>query len=147
VRTGEKLQIGILAVAIAINLVVVVILVIETGETNPLLYLGFGIPIAIMAWIAWGTVRKWRTRVRAREGGLKGKLRVLNASESFGGVVTVNQMPYLKLDLEIELPDRPRDRFSKRMVVPRLAVPAVMGGETFDVWVDPEDPRRFDVEW
>jgi hypothetical protein len=147
VRTGEKLQIGILAVAIAINLVVVVILGIETGETNPLLYLGFAIPIAIMAWMVWGTVRRWRTRVRAREGGLKGKLRVLEASESFGGVVSVNQMPYLKLDLEIALPGREPDRFSKRMVVPRLAVPAVMGGEAFDVWVDPENPRRFDVEW
>jgi hypothetical protein len=47
----------------------------------------------------------------------------------------------------MQVPGSPPERFTKRMVVPRLAVPAVMAGQTFDVWVDPKDHRRFEVEW
>jgi hypothetical protein len=145
--TRERITAVILAVVIAINVAVAAALGIATSETNPLLYLGFAIPVAVLGWMLWGIVRGARTRERARAAGTRGRIRVLSASELLGGVVTVNQQPLLRLELELEVPGRPTERFSRRMLVPRLAVPAVMSGESFDVLVDPANPRRFEVSW
>ena len=145
--TGERITVIGLALVIAINVAVLVWVATEEETSNPLWYLGWLIPIGVMAWWLRSTLRGWRTRVRARAGGLKGKLDVVKASELAGGVVTVNDQPFLRLELELQLPGQPPERFTKRMVVPRLAIPAVMTGASFDVWVDPKDHRRFDVEW
>ena len=145
--TREKVVAGLYALIIVINVGVAALLGAATDETNPLMYIGFAIPVAFFGWLIWGLLRRGRTRERARAAGLKGRLRVLKASELLGGVVTVNQQPYLRLDLELEVPGRPTERFGRRMLVPRLAVPAVMSGETFEVMVDPEHPRRFEIDW
>jgi hypothetical protein len=147
VTSREKFVVATISVVILINVAVAAWIGIETDETNPLAYLGFGLPIALMAWWLYRILVRARTRVRSEESGVRGKLRVLAASELFGGVASINDQPLLKLDLELEVPGRTSERFTKRMVVPRLAVPAVMGGETFDVAVDPERPRNFVVSW
>ena len=149
-RTGEKISVVVGTAVILINLGAAIAIGIAMDESDPLVYLGFvgfAIPIAWIAWMVRGTLRTWRTRVRAHAAGLKGRLRILRANELMGGVATVNEQPYLRLELELDLPGPPPERFSKRMIVPRLAIPAVMSGASFDVWVDPKDHRRFDVEW
>lgn len=145
-RPREKATVGILVAVIAVNVAVATWVGIDTDETNPLAYLGFAAPAGLMAWWAYRIVARARLRERSARAGLRGKVRVLAASELFG-VASFNNQPLLKLDLELEVPGRPNERFTKRMVVPRLAVPAVMDGGAFEAAVDPKDPRRFEISW
>ena len=138
----EKFVIAASLAIIVINVGVAAWLGISTDETNPVYYVGFAIPVVFFGWLIWSIARK----TRVRKTGVKGRMKVLTASELMGGVVSVNQQPYLRLEVELDVPGRPPERVSKRMLVPRLAVPGVMSGETFDVTVDPDHAGRFVVD-
>jgi hypothetical protein len=110
----QKVTIAILAAVIAINVAVAVVVGMAEDVTNPLAYIGFAIPVVVFGWWIVSMLRGAGTRARSRAAGLTGRLKVLNATEALGGIATVNDNPYLRLDLELEIPGEPAQRFSKR---------------------------------
>ncbi len=132
----------LLSTAIAVFLVVEVVRSDDTATRIILLIpiaLGFGIPAFY--------IRKSRIESRTRAAGIKAKVKVLRSSEAFGGVTTVNDQPFLLLEVELDQPGHPSRRLRRRMTVPRLAVPDLVDGATFDALVDPKHPDRFVIDW
>ena len=132
----------LLSAAIAVFLIVMLVRSQDLATRIVLL-----IPIAVGFGIPAFYLRKARTEARARAAGIRARVKVIDASESFGGVSTVNNQPLLRVDLELEVPGKAPRRLRKHLVVPRLAVPDVAAGATFDALIDPEHPDRFVIDW
>jgi len=67
---------------------------------------------------------------------------VLNIGEnSGGGIVTINDQPYLNLKLKIDDGFGQPYEVSFDTIIPRSAVPQFQPGATFPVKIDPNDPN------
>jgi hypothetical protein len=67
---------------------------------------------------------------------------VLNIGEnSGGGIVTINDQPYLNLKLKIDDGYGQPYEVSFDTIIPRAAVPQFQPGATFPVKIDPNDPN------
>jgi hypothetical protein len=64
-----------------------------------------------------------------------------------GGVMTINDQPYLNLKLEVH--DKGRDPYpvSLDTIIPRAAVPQFQPGANIPVRVDPSDPQQVVIDW
>lgn len=82
-------------------------------------------------------------RLRAGEG-IQGTGRILRASDTG---LTVNDAPQVKIEFQIELPDRAPYEASDRIVMERAKLALLIPGSTVDVRVDVGDQEVFHVDW
>jgi hypothetical protein len=66
---------------------------------------------------------------------------------SQGGVITVNDQPYLNLVLEVNDGVHPPYEVSFDTIIPRYAVPQFQPGAVIPVKVDPNDPDQVAIVW
>jgi hypothetical protein len=66
---------------------------------------------------------------------------------SQGGVITVNDQPYLNLVLEVDDGVRTPYELSMDTIIPRYAVPRFQPGAVIPIKVDPEDPEKIAIVW
>ena len=72
---------------------------------------------------------------------------VLSIGESSGGgVMTVNEQPYLNLKLLVEDGRNKPYEVSFDTLIPRTAVPEFQPGAAFKVKVDPNDPKKIVID-
>ena len=68
------------------------------------------------------------------------------AENSGGGVVTINDQPYLNLKLSIDDGKNPAYEVSFDTIVPRSAVPQFQPGASFKVKIDPANPQTVVID-
>lgn len=85
-------------------------------------------------------------RIRATGRPAKGKVLRL-AENSGGGVVTVNDQPYLNLTLEVDDGFRAPYDVSFDAVIPRSILPQFRPGAVIPVKVDADDPQKVVIDW
>jgi len=107
------------------------------GVLFGLMGLGF---MASDAWSARGIAR----RDRLRASGLKGTATVVGEKDSNW---TVNNNPMVNLTLEVNLPGQAPFRTTKRTVISRLSVGALMPGAVLPVLADPANPKNVTIDW
>lgn len=75
--------------------------------------------------------------------GKRAEAKILSVSESKVGYVTVNEQPYVVLELEI-FPEEGGPSFKTELqtVIPRLLVPVFQVGNVIYVKIDPEDSKK-----
>ena len=76
--------------------------------------------------------------------GIAGSAQVISAGQTG---ISVNDQPMLALELEVSLPDRPKYRVTKKMVVPMLMMMRLGSGTPLAVKVSPTDPNDLIVKW
>ncbi len=85
---------------------------------------------------------------RIRKYGRPAKATVLAIGEnSGGGVVTVNDQPYLNLQVRVEDGFQTPYDASFDTIIPRSALPQFQPGAVIPVKVDPEDPQKVVIDW
>jgi hypothetical protein len=77
------------------------------------------------------------------QNGLKGTATVVSA----GSHTTVNEMPLLKLELDLDVPGGERRRVTRRELVSVFAARRFEPGLVLPVHVNPEDPDDFVLVW
>jgi hypothetical protein len=66
---------------------------------------------------------------------------------SQGGVITVNDQPYLNLVLEVNDGARTPYEVSFDTIIPRYAVPQFQPGALIPIKIDPNDPEQIAIVW
>lgn len=66
---------------------------------------------------------------------------------SQGGVITVNDQPYLNLVLEVNDGARTPYEVSFDTIIPRYAVPQFQPGAIIPIKIDPNDPEQIAIVW
>lgn len=88
------------------------------------------------------------TERRIRATGRPAQGKILNLTEnSGGGVVTINNEPYLNLTLEVDDGSRAPYVVSFDAVIPRAAEPKFQPGALIRLKVDPEDSQKVVIDW
>ena len=105
---------------------------------------------AIWFLVAMGLVWYGRRQVKkaARNdwifrNGIKGKATVLDA----GSNATVNEMPLMKLRLDLDIPGVGVREVSRREVMPVFAANRMQPGLVLPAYANPEDPTEFVLVW
>lgn len=75
--------------------------------------------------------------------GLRGTATVLYA----GSNATVNEMPLMKLRLDLEVPGQGTREVKRREVMPVFAASRMQPGLTLPAYVNPQDPSDFILVW
>jgi hypothetical protein len=75
--------------------------------------------------------------------GIKGTATVLDA----GSNATVNEMPLMKLKLELDIPGVARWKVTRREVMPVFAANRMEEGLVLPAYSNPEDPNDFILVW
>ena len=75
--------------------------------------------------------------------GIKGTATVLRAGSS----ATVNEMPLMKLRLDLDIPGAPTREVSKREVMPVFIANRMQPGLVLPAYANPEDPSEFILVW
>lgn len=91
--------------------------------------------------IAWAFSEQWGPHVLGAERYAR------LAENSGGGVVTVNDQPYLNVTLEVDGGSRAPYVVSFDAVIPRAAVPQFQPDALIRLKVDPNDPQQVVVDW
>jgi len=113
----------------------------------------FVFSLLIMVVAFWPEIRRYLLGGAARERrilqtGRPARATVVSLGEnSGGGVVTVNDQPYLNLVLEVHDGFSAPYAVSMDLVIPRAAVPQFQPGAVIPVKVDPADPRNVVIDW
>jgi hypothetical protein len=66
---------------------------------------------------------------------------------SIGGALTINEQPYLNLQLEVREGTSPPYTVSLDTIIPRSAVPRFQPGALIPVRIDPADPQKVVIDW
>ena len=66
---------------------------------------------------------------------------------SQGGVITVNDQPYLNLQLEVHDSYQAPYITSVDTIIPRTALPQFQPGATLPIKIDPNDPMKVAIDW
>jgi hypothetical protein len=69
------------------------------------------------------------------------------SESSVGGTLTVNDQPYLNLQLEIRDGNTAPYTVSLDTIIPRSAVPQFQPGALIPVKIDPLDPQKIAIDW
>lgn len=77
------------------------------------------------------------------ENGIRGTATVLDA----GSNATVNEMPLMKLKLELDFPGVGRSEVSRREVMPVFTANRMAPGLVLPAYVNPKDPNDFVLVW
>jgi len=75
-----------------------------------------------------------------------GVIKAINES-SQGGVITVNDQPYVNLTIEVHDGMRAPYLVSLDTILPRVSVPVFQPGNIISLRVDPEDPQFVTIDW
>ncbi|HST68662.1 MAG TPA: DUF3592 domain-containing protein [Solirubrobacterales bacterium] len=75
--------------------------------------------------------------------GLRGTATVLHA----GSNATVNEMPLMRLRLDLEVPGQGSREVKRREIMPVFAARRMEPGLTLPVYVNPQDPSDFILVW
>ena len=103
---------------------------------------GFGMMAVLLGVISLSQ----RSSDARRESGSPG-VAIIRSIEQRGGNVTFNQRPLLTLGLEVHPDGLPPYELRKRLTVPLAALGRLQVGNTLAVHVDPDKPKRLDVDW
>lgn len=76
--------------------------------------------------------------------GIKGSATVVEVGNSH---TTVNEMPLMKLKLELDIPGVGRREVSRREVMPVFTANRMEAGLTLPAYANPEDPAEFILVW
>ena len=76
--------------------------------------------------------------------GLKGSATILEVGNSH---TTVNEMPLMKLRLELDIPGLGRSEVTRREVMPVFTANRMAAGLTLPAYANPEDPTEFILVW
>jgi hypothetical protein len=118
----------------------------QGGDDGTFLFLGvlFGLMgLGFMASDAW-SARGIARRDRLRATGLKGTATVVDEKDTNW---TVNNSPMVNLTLDVNLPGQAPFRTTKRTVISRLSVGALMPGAVLPVLADPSNPKNVTIDW
>ncbi|HET7444304.1 MAG TPA: hypothetical protein VFJ57_06570 [Solirubrobacterales bacterium] len=77
------------------------------------------------------------------ENGIRGTATVLDAGSS----TTVNEMPLMKLKLELDIPGVGRSEVSRREVMPVFTAQRMNPGLVLPAYANPQDPNDFVLVW
>lgn len=75
--------------------------------------------------------------------GIRGRATVLDA----GSHATVNEMPVMKLKLDLDVPGQPSRQISKRETMPVFAATRMQPGVVLPVYANPQDPDDLILVW
>lgn len=75
--------------------------------------------------------------------GIKGTATVLGS----GSNTTVNEMPLLKMELELEIPGLGRRKVTRREVMPVFTANRMQPGLVLAAYANPKDPEDFVLVW
>jgi hypothetical protein len=77
------------------------------------------------------------------QNGIRGRATVVKA----GSNATVNEMPLMKLTLDLDVPGQNRRQISKRQVMPVFVAMRMEPGIVLPVYVNPQDPDDLVLVW
>lgn len=66
---------------------------------------------------------------------------------SMGGVVTINDQPFLNLQLEVHDGSQSPYPVTLDTIIPRAAVPQFQPGANIPIKIDPNDPQKVVIDW
>jgi preprotein translocase subunit SecG len=96
-----------------------------------------------LAWFARRQQDKAAHRDWVFQNGIRGTATVLDA----GSNTTVNEMPLMKLKLELDIPGVGRSEISRREVMPVFTANRMQPGLVLPAYANPEDPNDFVLVW
>jgi hypothetical protein len=97
-----------------------------------------------LAWYAHHSKAKAAHRDWIFQNGIKGSATILEVGNSH---TTVNEMPLMKLRLELDIPGVGRSEVSRREVMPVFTANRMDAGLTLPAYANPEDPAEFILVW
>jgi hypothetical protein len=77
------------------------------------------------------------------QNGVRGRATIVKA----GSGATVNEMPLMKLTIELDVPGQERRQVSRRQVMPVFAAMRMEPGIVLPVYVSPQDPEDLVLVW
>jgi hypothetical protein len=102
--------------------------------------------VLVAAGLLWYARRQQRKAAHADwifQQGLRGTATVLSA----GSNATVNEMPLMKLRLDLEVPGHGSREVRRREIMPVFAARRMEPGLTLPAYVNPRDPSDFILVW
>jgi hypothetical protein len=78
------------------------------------------------------------------QNGIKGSATILEVGDSH---TTVNEMPLIKLKLDLDIPGVGRSEVSRREVMPVFTANRMDAGLTLPAYANPQDPADFVLVW
>jgi len=78
------------------------------------------------------------------QNGIKGSATILEVGNSH---TTVNEMPLMKLRLELDVPGVGRSQVSRREVMPVFTANRMAAGLVLPAYANPQDPAEFVLVW
>jgi hypothetical protein len=96
-----------------------------------------------LAWFARRQDRKAAHQDWVFQNGIRGTATVLDA----GSNTTVNEMPLMKLKLDLDLPGIGSSEVSRREVMPVFTANRMQPGLVLPVYANPKDPDDFVLVW
>jgi hypothetical protein len=125
---------------------VVPILIGVPGEVAGILASLGVIWVLVAAGLLWYARRQQRKAAHNDwifQQGLRGTATVLHA----GSNATVNEMPLMKLRLDLEVPGQGTREVKRREIMPVFAASRMQPGLTLPAYVNPQDPSDFILVW
>jgi hypothetical protein len=114
----------------------VALIIASTGAIWVLVALG-------LLWYSQHQKKKGAHQDEVFKTGLRGRATVLDVSSH----AEVNEMPVMKLKLELDIPGHGKRRASKRETMPVFAARRMEAGLVLPVYVNPEDAEDFVLVW
>ncbi|HZO06053.1 MAG TPA: hypothetical protein VFB52_06675 [Solirubrobacterales bacterium] len=96
-----------------------------------------------LVWYAIRSNKKAERNEWIFKNGIRGTATVLDAGSS----ATVNEMPLMKLKLELDIPGVAKWKVTKREVMPVFAANRMQEGLVLPAYSNPEDPNEFILVW
>jgi hypothetical protein len=96
-----------------------------------------------LVWYARRQVKKAAHNAWIFQNGIRGTATVLGA----GSNATVNEMPLMKLQLELDIPGVASWKVTKREVMPVFAANRMQEGLVLPAYSNPKDPNDFILVW
>ena len=117
------------------------------GEASLILASTGAIFVLVAAGLAW-YARHARAKAAHQDwifqNGIKGSATILEVGNSH---TTVNEMPLMKLKLELDIPGVGRSEVSRRELMPVFIANRMDAGLTLPAYANPKDPAEFILVW
>ncbi len=114
------------------------------GRATFILLGGIWVLVVIgLIWFARRQDRKAAHQDWVFQNGIRGTATVLDA----GSNATVNEMPLMKLKLELDIPGIGRSEVSRREVMPVFTANRMQPGLVLPAYANPQDPNDFVLVW
>jgi hypothetical protein len=116
-------------------------------ETSLILASTGAIFVLVAAGLAWYARRAGAKAAHQDwifQNGIKGSATILEVGNSH---TTVNEMPLMKLKLELDIPGVGRSEVSRREVMPVFTANRMDAGLTLPAYANPQNPAEFVLVW